>query len=132
MNAVSTGWQKKFYILCLFWALVAIVAYCVLFSYQSAHYVVIGALVLLIGFKITEYLVAILTGVRRANGTAIALLFLAKLTWWVGLFLLSKKIPQGMGIAISFGLASFLCAVLTFPALMIGLPKISPANSEEK
>jgi len=85
----------------------------------------ISALCLALGFWITEGLVGVMTGVKTANGTAIALLFMAKLAWWGGLFWLARVYPPGTESAIALGMGAFLISLLVASISHFGWPKIS-------
>jgi hypothetical protein len=85
----------------------------------------IAALCLALGFWITENLVGCLAGVKKANATAIALLFLGKLAWWVALFALARVYPRGMEFPIAIGIGAFLLALLIGGVSQYGWPKIS-------
>lgn len=88
----------------------------------------LGLLCLALGFKITELLVAILTGVRKANPTAVSLLFLLKFAWWGGLFWGSKHAPQEWQRPFALGLGAFLLSLVFAGVMHYGIPKISPPN----
>jgi hypothetical protein len=88
----------------------------------------LGLLCLALGFKITELLVAILSGVRKANPSAIAILFLFKLIWWGALFWGSKRAPVEWQKPFALGLGVFLLSLLIGGLRHYGLPKISEAN----
>jgi hypothetical protein len=87
----------------------------------------ITALCLALGFWITEMLVGVLTGVKKANTTAIALLFLGKLAWWAALFGLSRYYPAGTEVPIAIGMGAFILALVTGVLSQYGWPKISDA-----
>lgn len=86
-----------------------------------------AALCLALGFLITELIVGILTGVKKANSTAIALLFLGKLAWWASLFALSRYYPAGTEIPIAIGMGAFILAMVAGVLSQYGWPKISDA-----
>lgn len=88
----------------------------------------LGLLCLALGFKITELLVAILSGVRSANPSAIAILFLCKFLWWGALFWGSKRAPMEWQKPFALGLGVFLLSLLIGGLRHYGLPKISEAN----
>ncbi len=125
MNVLPKNWQKKFYKIALASLVGAGIVAAYLWEPKAAIYAVLSSAVLLTGFKITELLIAVLTGVRKANTTAIALLFMAKLAWWVSLFVLSKNIPAEMRGAVGIGFGSFLCAASSMALFSFGLPSIS-------
>jgi len=85
----------------------------------------VSALCLALGFWVTEGLVGVMTGVKTANGTAIVLLFAAKLAWWGGLFWLAQVYPPGIESAIALGMGAFLVSLLVASIGHFGWPKIS-------
>jgi hypothetical protein len=95
------------------------------FGSLGALVTAVAALCLALGFWITENLVGCLAGVKKANATAIGLLFLGKLGWWVGLFALAKTYPRGMEVPIAIGIGAFLLALLMGGISQYGWPKIS-------
>lgn len=125
MKTLPKNWQSKFYGLFALWMAIgtAFVAY--RYSLDKIPYVLGGGFSLMLGFKITEYLIACLTGIKKANATAIVLLFVGKFAWWAGLFLFAKKLPAEGNIPVGIGLACFLCAVVSLVLFTIGPPKIS-------
>ena len=89
-----------------------------------------GAILCLgLGFWLTELIVAVYTKTKKANITAMALLFLGKIGWWGGLFWASSAIPKGYERPIGLGIASFLGAVLVAMIQHYGMPSISDGNS---
>jgi len=97
------------------------------FSLSAAWVTTGAALCLALGFWITEMLVGVLTGVKKANTTAIGLLFLGKLAWWGALLVLSRYYPAGMEIPIAIGMGAFILAMVTGVLSQYGWPKISDA-----
>ena len=125
-------WLKKFYIFLGVWLLIALVAGGFLFPLAMLPFILLGALALLSGFKLTELLVSVLTGVRKANALAIIIIFLLKLLWWATLFVVSKKVTQPMIAPLGLGFAAFLLALLSAALFVFGVPKISaPKNPTE-
>lgn len=86
-----------------------------------------ASLCLALGFWITELIVGVLTGVKKANSTAIGLLFLGKLGWWAALFALSRYYPAGTEIPIAIGMGAFILAMVAGVLSQYGWPKISDA-----
>lgn len=86
-------------------------------------------LCLALGFWITEMLIGVFTRVKRANPTAIGLLFLAKLGWWGILFYGARHLPAGHDGAVAVGLGTFLLALLFATLRHYGMPRISDAES---
>lgn len=86
-------------------------------------------LCLALGFWITEMLIGVFTRVKRANATAIGLLFLAKLAWWGCLFYGAKHLPAGHDGAVAVGLGAFLLALLFASIGHYGMPRISDAEN---
>ena len=90
----------------------------------------IGAILCLaLGFWITEMLIGVFTRVKRANATAIGLLFLAKLAWWGGLFYGARHLPAGHDGAVALGLGAFLLALLFASIGHYGMPRISDSEN---
>lgn len=96
-----------------------------IYGAKGAAVTAISALCLALGFWLTEGLVGVMTGVKRANGTAIGLLFLGKLAWWGGLFWMARAYPKGFENSIALGLGAFLLALLIAAISHFGWPKIS-------
>lgn len=84
-------------------------------------------LCLALGFWLTETLVGLITGVKKANTTAVGFLFLGKLGWWIGIFLAAKWIPEGNEKSLALGFGFFLLAIFVAGLSHFGLPKISDA-----
>lgn len=125
MTQQKTQWIKKFYIFLGIWTAIAVAASAFFLGLLAAPITLLGAGLLAAGFKITELLVAVLTGVRKANGTAIALLFFLKLSWWGALFFLSKILKSGDVYPLALGFGAFLAALVSSVLYSVGLPKIS-------
>jgi hypothetical protein len=96
-----------------------------LWGAESAGVTFVASLCLALGFWVTEGLVGVMAGVKTANGTAIALLFAAKLAWWGGLFWLARVYPPGTESAIALGMGAFLLSLLSASISHFGWPKIS-------
>ena len=92
---------------------------------MAAGSTVATALCLALGIWLTELLVSVFMGVRKANPTAIALLFLGKLVWWGSILVLSRNHAAGMEKPIALGIAAFLFAVTLTGIFHYGMPKIS-------
>lgn len=88
-----------------------------------------AALCLALGFWITEMLIGVFTRVKRANATAIGLLFIAKIAWWGVLFYGARHLPAGHDGAVAVGLGTFLLALLFATLRHYGMPRISDAES---
>jgi hypothetical protein len=86
-------------------------------------------LCLALGFWITEMLIGVFTRVKRANATAIGLLFIAKFAWWGMLFYGARHLPAGHDGAVAVGLGTFLLALLFGTLRHYGMPSISDAES---
>jgi hypothetical protein len=97
------------------------------FSLPAALVTAGAALCLALGFWITEMIVGILTGTKKANSTAIGLLFLGKLAWWGAIFGLSRYYPAGTEIPIAIGMGAFILAMVAGVLSQYGWPKISDA-----
>lgn len=97
------------------------------FGPTGAIVTLISVLCLASGFWITEALVGVFTGVKKANATAIGLLFLGKLGWWALLFFLSRSYPPGSEFPIAIGMGAFLLSLLVGVISQYGWPKISDA-----
>lgn len=99
-----------------------------LWSPKAAFVTVLGSLCLASGFFITELLIGVMTGVKRANPAAIALLMLGKFGWWAGLFWLSRHLNSEVQLPLAMGMGSFLFSLVLVVLLQYGMPKISDAN----
>ncbi|MGZ3692809.1 MAG: hypothetical protein ACXWQO_01070 [Bdellovibrionota bacterium] len=84
-----------------------------------------AALCLALGLWVTEMLVAVLTGVRKANATAIMLLFTGKFLWWGGLIVGARALPPGNEKPIALGIIAFLLSILVTGIAQYGMPTIS-------
>jgi hypothetical protein len=85
----------------------------------------ISVLCLASGFWLTENLVGVMTGVKRANGTALGLLFMGKIGWWGLLFWLARIYPPGAEVPIAIGMGAFLLSLFASALFHFGIPKIS-------
>ncbi len=89
-------------------------------------------LCLALGFWLTEMLLGVFSGVKRANATAIALLFIAKVAWWVALFWAANRIPPGHNRAVALGVGTFLVALLVSTFKHFGMPTISDEETNRE
>lgn len=85
----------------------------------------ISSLCIALGFWITEGLIGVFTGVKRANPTAMGLLVLGKFGWWGLLFALARYHPPGTEIPIAIGLGAFLLSLVITALSHFGWPQIS-------
>ncbi len=85
-------------------------------------------LCLALGFWITEMLIGVFTQVKKANPTAIALLFFGKLAWWASIFVGARHLPRGLDAAVALGIGVFLLALLIASIRHYGMPRISDGN----
>lgn len=99
-----------------------------LWSPKAAMMAILGSLCLASGFFITELLIGVMTGVKRANPAAIALLMLGKFGWWAGLFWLSRHLSPEVQLPLAMGMGAFLFSLVLVVLLQYGMPKISDAN----
>lgn len=97
---------------------------------KAAAITALSALCLALGLWFTENLVAVFTKVKTANPTAMVLLVMGKMLWWVGLFLLMRSLPRGQEFALSLGFGSFLFALLCVGLAQAEWPKISSVNQQ--
>lgn len=97
-------------------------------DFQRALVLEISCLCLALGFWITEMLIGVFTTVKKANASAIVLLFLGKILWWGTLFWCSRHIAPGMEAAVASGIGIFLAALLLSSIQHYGMPRISDGN----
>lgn len=128
MMQQRTVWIKRFYIFLGIWTTIAVLAGAYFIGVSAVPVTLLGAAILAAGFKITELLVAVLTGVRKANGTAVALLFMLKISWWGALFFLSKVLNSTHLYPLALGFGAFLAALISSILYSVGMPKISAPN----
>jgi hypothetical protein len=119
--------QRSLYLSLGIFSLIAAISGYLIYGNSGAITAFSSILCLALGFWITESLIGVFTGVKKANSTAIVLLFSGKLAWWVGIFWASRILPKGSEPAVAIGLGSFLLALLLAGVLHYGLPKISDA-----
>lgn len=119
-------WQKKFAIILLCWTTIALLAAAFFFPLPRLIAVAAGVLCLAAGLKITELLISIFTGLRKANATALVLLVFLKLAWWAALFWGARHVSQETASALGIGFGAFLLSVLTLGLRVFGMPKIFP------
>lgn len=91
----------------------------------GAAVTILSVLCLALGLWITELLIAVFTGMRKANPTAMALLMLGKVLWWGSLILGAKLLPAGFEKSVALGIGAFLLAVVITGIAHYGMPKIS-------
>ncbi|MGE3261396.1 MAG: hypothetical protein AB7K68_06435 [Bacteriovoracia bacterium] len=96
-----------------------------LWGVNGALLTVGSSLCLALGLWVTELLIAVLTGVRKANATAILLLLMGKFLWWGALIAGSRFLPSGNEGAIALGIGAFLFSVLITGIVHYGMPRIS-------
>ncbi len=106
-------------------ALLGYVAGSLLWGWKHGLVALAAILCLALGFWITEMLIGLLTGVKKANPTAVALLFFGKLGWWAGIFLLSQQLQPDWAMAVALGIGTFLLCILGAGLAHYGLPRIS-------
>lgn len=87
------------------------------------------ALFLAFGLWITELLMGVLSGVRKANPPAIVLLMAGKLLWWGALILAAKRMPAGNELPIATGIGAFLVAIVITGISHYGMPRISEPSA---
>lgn len=92
---------------------------------NAAAIIALSGLCLALGLWVTELLVSVLTGVRKANATAVALLLAGKFLWWGALILGAKWVPAGNEVPIALGIGAFLLSVLVTGIVHYGMPQIS-------
>lgn len=97
---------------------------------REAMAVLLSALCLALGLWVTELLVSIFMGVRKANATAILLLFTGKILWWGSLFFASRYLPPGLEKPIALGIGAFLLAMVCTGFAHYGMPKISDIGNQ--
>jgi hypothetical protein len=85
-------------------------------------------LCLALGFWITEMLTGVFTQTRKANPTALLLLFFGKLGWWGALILAARHMPPGFDRPVGLGIGSFLLALLLAMLRHYGMHRISDGN----
>jgi hypothetical protein len=101
------------------------------YFFWGARAVVVDEVVILClasGFWITERLVGIFTLTRKANPTAILLLFTGKLAWWATLIVAARRLPPGLDGAVGLGMGAFLLALVAAMLRHYGMPRISEGN----
>jgi hypothetical protein len=119
--------QRSIYLNFGVFSLISAISGYLMYGNSGAITAFASTLCLALGFWITESLIGIFTGVKKANFTAIALLFSGKLAWWVGIVWASSILPKGSEPVVAIGLGSFLLALLIAGFMHYGLPKISDA-----
>ena len=122
---LPSNWKKIFLGILAAWSLLALVGSAYAHGLSTLHGVALGVILLGLGFKITEVLISVLTGVRSANASAIGLIFLAKIGWWALLFAVSRFLPSSLEMPLAMGIGAFLLSVLSLVVYLFGMPKIS-------
>lgn len=115
------------------WVLLVVVAIATSFMWLKEGWTaglvtLLAALCLALGLWVTELLVGVFVGVKKANPTAIALLMAAKFGWWGAIFLGSRHVPAGHETAIALGIGAFLVALLVTGIFYFGMPKIADVD----
>lgn len=117
--------KKTLWISVFLWSALAVAASIYFWGPKAGGIAILGSLCLASGFYITELLIGVMTGVKKANPTAIGLLGVGKLGWWAGLFWLSRHISSETQMPLALGMGAFLVSILTVVLLQYGMPKIS-------
>ena len=125
---MKLDWTKKFFLSAFFWLLAVTIFSYFFFGLERFLAAPLGMILLLVGFKITELLVAVFTKVRQANGMAVGLLLLAKLGWWAVVFIASQRVTSALIAPLILGFVGFFGALLTVVVRLYGWPKISPVK----
>lgn len=81
------------------------------------------ALCLALGLIITENLVAVFTGVKKANAVAVVLLLSFKLMWWGIIFWAGSRVPPEQKLSLVIGAGVFLLALFAMGLSMAEWPK---------
>ncbi len=118
-------WTGKIYLWMTGFGLAAVAIAALLWGGRQGLFALAGATVLVVGFRISELLIGILTKVRAANNLAIGLLLLFKLAWWGGIFILSRVITQEDLKGLALGFAAFLLTIAAQALVTMGLPTVS-------
>jgi hypothetical protein len=87
-----------------------------------------GLLCLASGLWVTERLIAVFLGTRKANPTALVFLMTGKVLWWGALFFASRRLPVGYDGAVGLAIGAFLLALLIATVRHYGMPRISEGN----
>lgn len=120
--------KKSLWLSVLLWSLAGAALSFYLWGSTASVFSLLGTACLLGGFYVTELLIGVLAGVKKANPTAIGLLFLAKLTWWGGIFWLSRHLTPSTQAPVAVGMGAFLFSLVSLVLLRYGMPKISDAE----
>jgi hypothetical protein len=105
--------------------LLSVIGSCLFWGAFAGIITLTSILCLALGLWVTELLIAVLTGVRKANPTAILLLFTGKFLWWGGLIMGAKYLAPGNEKPIALGIVAFLVSILVTGITHYGMPKIS-------
>jgi len=82
-----------------------------------------SALCLALGLVITENLVAVFTGVKKANTIAMVFLLSFKLMWWGIIFWAGSRVPPEQKLSLIVGAGVFLLALFAMGLSMAEWPK---------
>lgn len=119
------AWKKPLSISLIVWALLSLSLSAFLFSLAALPYTFISFVMMFLGLKISEALIALLTGVGKANALGAVVVFSLKLAWWGALFYLTRLVDARFALAVAIGIGAFLLSIVSAAIWLSGLPKFS-------
>jgi hypothetical protein len=127
----AKNWKTPFYFSLLLWGAIAVLLSGYLYSNVGILYAFVSIGLMTLGLKITQALVALMTGLAKANTLGVLIIFTAKLAWWFALFGLSQLVEARFALAIALGVGAFLLSILSTAIWLNGAPKILFVNKRD-
>lgn len=81
------------------------------------------ALCMALGLLLTENLVAVFTGIKKANAVAMIFLLSFKLLWWGIIFWAGSRVPADQRVAVLVGAGVFLLSLVAMGLSLAEWPK---------
>lgn len=100
-----------------------------LFLFEGVIPTLAAFLCLALGLWLTRGLASAFTGVTKANPASLIFLFTGKLLWWIGLFVMSKKVTAAQQWPVAIGFLFFMIAITLAGLVHYGF---KPKSSESK
>jgi hypothetical protein len=124
-------WKRPLLISFVVWGAVVATSTFYIFNSQALYFSLGAYILMAFGFKVTEMLVALFTGMVKANTSGVALVFSLKICWWGLIVIAAQYIAPSQTFYIATGIGGFLLAILSTVIFAQGLPKFYSADKAE-